>query len=208
MKNKYDDLQNEFNSTTEELAKAAGWTQEQAAKILSIITGFSQKQTETAVKKSRETKKDSKFLATKKLLQNYRNLRASINCGMEHSLKLLEDSEYQRLMEKEESVRNQKLTSMALLTASNQVLWTRLNTALDCYKEMCKNDPSPTVRRGYPIIQALYLGEYRVNNRDLMERFAVEQAQYYRSINIAISTLSVIIFGSDSPEDFCVSRNL
>ena len=208
MKNKYDVLENEYKNTAEELAAITGWTPGQAEKVLALISGVSQKQVVTAAKRQRKTQKDAKFLATKKLLENYRNLKTSIKCGMEHSLRLLEDREYQRLMEKEESIRNQNLTSMARLTASNQVLWARLNAALDCFKEMCKNDESPVIQRGYPIIQARYLSDYRVNTYDLLERFAIERVQYYRSLNVAISNLSVILFGSDCAEDFCLNCNL
>lgn len=94
------------------------------------------------------TQKNAKIAATRKLLENDRNLKYSIKCGMEHSLKLLKDREYQRLMEKEESIRSQNLTTNVLLTATNHVLWTRLNAALDCYKEMCKNDSSQASSEG------------------------------------------------------------
>ena len=208
MKNKYDVLENEYKKTAEELAAITGWTPDQAEKVLALFSGVSQKQVVTAAKKERKTQRDAKFMATKKLLENYRNLKTSIKCGMEHSLKLLEDHEYQCLMEKEESIRNQNLASMARLTASNQVLWTRLNAALDCFKEMCKNNERVAIQREYPLIQARYLSDCQMDTCDLLERFAIESAQYYRSLNAAITDLSVILFGCDCAEDFCLSRDM
>lgn len=142
----------------------------------------------------------------KKLLKNYRNLKISLKCGMEHTLKVLDDREYQRLMEKEESIRNQNLTSLALLTASNQVLWTRLNAALDCYKEMCKSESSPGAQRGYKLIYARYLCDTPMSIADIEERFAIEHTTFYKNLNSAIAALSVILFGAESTEDFCLSQ--
>ena len=208
MKNKYDTLENEYKNTAKELALITGWTPQQAEKVLALVAGFSKKKAETVAKEQRKNQKNSRIIATKKLLKNYRNLKISLKCGMEHNLKLLEDYEYQRLMEKEESVRNQKLTSMALLTASNQVLWARLNSALDCFKEMCKNETSPSAQRGYKLIYARYLCDTPISISAIEERFAIEHSTFYKNLNRAVATLSVILFGSESAEDFCLGDDL
>lgn len=204
MKNQYSTLKNEYKDTLGELSLITGWTPAQAEKVLEIMT----KHMKTATLEQQETKKNAKILATKKLLKNYRNLKISIDSGTKHTQKLLADREYQSLMEKEESIANQKMSATALLTASNRVLWARLNTALDCFKEMCKADRSPSVQRGYPLIYTRYLCESRMNLDAILERFAIEKSTYFRNMGAAVSTLSVILFGSDSAEDFCLNGNL
>ena len=126
---------------------------------------------------------------------------------MEHNLKLLEDYEFQRLMEKEESVRNQKLTSLSLLTASSQVLWSGLNATLDCYKEMCEGESSPVAQRGYKLIYARYLCDTPVSISDIEERYAIEHSTFYKNLSYAIDALSVILFGAESAEDFCLNQD-
>ena len=102
----------------------------------------------------------------------------------------------------------QKLTSISLLTASNQVLWARLNSALDCFKEMCKNETSPSAQRGYKLIYARYLCDTPISISAIEERFAIEHSTLYKNLNRAIATLSVILFGSESAEDFCLGDDL
>jgi len=192
-----------MENTVKELASITGWTPNQAEKVLELIA----QQTKNAAQKQHEIQKSAKVLATKKLLKNYRSLKVSIESGTRHTMKLLADREYQSLMEKEESAANQKMSATALLTASNRVLWIRLNTALDCFKEMCKADRSPVIQRGYPLIYARYLCENRLSTEAILERFAIERSQYYLSKSQAISSLSVILFGADSAEDFCLGRD-
>lgn len=115
------------------------------SKVLELVIRASEKKADTVARHNRAAQKDAAVIATEKLLKNYRKLKWSIQCGTEHTMKLLEDGEYQRLMEREESVQNQNLRSAALLTAGNRVLWNQLNTALDCFREFCENDPRPRV---------------------------------------------------------------
>lgn len=157
MKDKYAVLGNEYLETIAELAEATGWPEEQAGKVLALVIGASEKKACMIASKSRTAQKNMAVTATEKLLRNYRKLKWSIQCGTEHEIKLLDDGEYQRLMEREESIGNQNLRSTAMLTAGNRVLWARLNTALDCFQEFCKNDPRPRVQRQYSMVYRRYI---------------------------------------------------
>ena len=202
MKNKYTDLKKDFEHTVSELAGITGWSQEQSQKVLELLTDFSAKKAGQEVEKSRVQRKYAKVESTRTLLKNYRRLKLSIECGTEHTLMLLADAEYQRLMEMEESVHNRRLRSTAMLTAGNRVLWTRINAALECFKEMCEHDPSPRVQRQYDLIYEKYIAEPERSVEDILEKMCIEQAQMYRDLRDATSTLSVILFGVDSPDDF------
>lgn len=203
MKDKYAALGKDYQDTIRELAAVTGWSEKQSEKVIEILAGVTQKQAETAARQQRAVKKNARVISTRKLLENYRNLKISISCGTEHSLRLLEDKEYQRLMEFEESIQNQNLRSTALLTASNRVLWSRLNTALGCYKEMCERDPRPHIHRGYALLYERYLSDTPKDQNDILTMFAIERSQYFNCLNEALSSVSVILFGSDCAEDFC-----
>ena len=202
MKNQYDNLKKEFQNTVTELSKITGWTREQSKNVLELLAGFTAKKAGQEAEKERVQRKYAKVDATKNLLKNYRRLKLSIECGTEHTLMLLADAEYQRLMEMEESVQNQRLRSTALWTSGNRVLWARLNAALECFKEMCRHDPSPRVQRQYTLIFEKYIAEPEQSVEDILEKLCIEQAEMYRGLRDATYTLSVILFGADSQEDF------
>lgn len=202
MNNKYTDLKKDFEHTVSDLAGITGWSQEQSQKVLELLTDFSAKSASYEAEKNRAQRKYAKVDSTRKLLKNYRRLKLSIDCGTEHTLMLLADAEYQRLMEMEESVQNQRLRSTAMLTAGNRVLWTRINAALECFKEMCEHDPSPRVQRQYDLIYEKYIAEPEKSVEEILEKMCIEQAQMYRGLREAIYTLSMILFGVDSPDDF------
>ena len=202
MKNQYDDLKKEFQDTVAELSKITGWPQEQSKSVLELLADFTAKKAGREAEKERIQRKYAKVDATKNLLKNYRRLKLSIQCGTEHTLMLLADAEYQRLMEMEESVQNQHLRSTALWTSGNRVLWARLNAALECFKEMCGHDPSPRVQRQYTLIFEKYIAEPEQSVEDILEKLCIEQAEMYRGLRDATYTLSVILFGADSQEDF------
>ena len=202
MKNQYDNLKKEFQNTVTELSKITGWTREQSKNVLELLAGFTAKKAGQEAEKERVQRKYAKVDATKNLLKNYRRLKLSIQCGTEHTLMLLADAEYQRLMEMEESVQNQRLRSTALWTSGNRVLWARLNAALECFKEMCGHDPSPRVQRQYTLIFEKYIAEPEQSVEDILEKLCIEQAEMYRGLRDATYTLSVILFGADSQEDF------
>ena len=202
MNDKYTNLENEYKSTVKELADITGWTNQQSEKVLALLIRVSETKAGTVARQNRTAQKDAAVIATEKLLKNYRKLKWSIQCGAEHTLKLLEDGEYRRLMEREESVQNQNLRSTALLTAGNQVLWNQLNTALDCFREFCENDPRPRVRRQYSMIYKRYIEVPELDVDSIVELANMDKSLFYRDIREATRTISVILFGAENFRDF------
>ena len=202
MNNKYADLERDFQKTVSELADITGWPEEQAGKVLELVIRASEKKADTVARHNRAAQKDAAVIATEKLLKNYRKLKWSIQCGTEHTMKLLEDGEYQRLMEREESVQNQNLRSAALLTAGNRVLWNQLNTALDCFREICENDPRPRVRRQYSMVYKRYMAVPELDVDSIVELANMDKSLFYRDIREATRTISVILFGAENFRDF------
>lgn len=201
MSDKYSALGKEYEDAINELAQAAGWPEEQAGRVLTAILGASAIKAKEIAVQHCKAERLSRLEDTRNLLKNYRRLKWSIQCGTEHTLKLLEDSEYQRLMEKEESIRNQNLTSVALLTAGNRELWTQLNAALDCFKAMCESDPSPRVQRQYQLIYKHFLADTVLSVDDILELTSMDRSLFYKSIREATRTICVILFGAESAAD-------
>lgn len=201
MNDKYSALKKEYEETIHELAQAAGWPEEQAGRVLAVLLNVSEKNACAVTEQHKKAERTAKLEDTKNLLKNYRKLKWSIECGTEHTLKLLADNEYQRLMEMEESVQNQRLRSTVLLTAGNQVLWARLNTALDCFKELCANDPRPRVQRQYQLIYKHYMSSTVMSVDDILELTNMDRSLFYKDIREATRTICVILFGAESAAD-------
>ena len=205
MKDKYMDLKAEFQDTIDALAGATGWPVEQTEKVLELLVSASAKRARLTSAQCHEELKKSRVYATKILLKNYRQFKWSIETGLEHSLRLLEDREFQRLMQMEESVENQSLRSTALLTAGNRVLWAQLNAALDCFREYCDSSSSQQTKRQYRIIYERYLAPQEKPVQDIVELLHIERSHFFRGVQEAVNTLSVMLFGSRSVEDFILS---
>ena len=202
MKDKYSGLKKEYKDTLAALAGATGWPVEQTEKVLELISAASEQKAALRAAESRDSLAAFRIDATRFLLKKYRAIKWSIETGTEHTLKLLEEKEFQRLMELEESVENQRLRSTALLTASNKVMWAQLNTALDCFREFCENDPSIQTRRQYRMIYERYLAPQEKSVQDIVELLHIERAHFFRGVQSAVWTLSIMLFGSRSVEDF------
>lgn len=204
MKNKYIALENEYKKTVNLLANTAGWSADQAESVVTLVVQAAEKRANAVAVKNVQDLKNAKYLATKKLLQNYHRLRDAINLGTEHALKLLEDTEYQRLMDAEESLQNQRVQSVALIAAANRVLWIRVNTALECLKEISQGDD--IAMRGYELLHQRYLSPREFTIEQILTTQHIVKSTYHQSIRDATDTLSVLLFGLGNAEDFIFSQ--
>lgn len=202
MKNNYAVLEKEYLDTISRLSEITGWPAEQAESVVGLVVQAAEKKANAVAERNVQDLKNAKYLATKKLLQNYRRLREAVNLGTEHALKLLEDTEYQRLMQAEESLQNQKVQSVALIAAANRVLWARVNAALDCFKEICGRANSPSVSRGYVLLYQRYIDPQKKSVGQLMATQNIEKTTYFSDMKKAVETVSVLLFGAGNTEDF------
>ena len=206
MKNKYAALEKEYLDTIARLSKITGWPAEQAESVVELVVRAAEKKAHAVTEKKYQDMKNAKYLATKRLLQNYRRLREAINLGTEHALKLLEDTEYQRLMEGEESLQNQRVQSVAFAAAGNRVIWSWVNTALDCLKGISDNAKTDREKRQYSLIYKRYIDPHEYPVGEIAASLHIEQAEYYRGINSALESLSILLFGLGNAEDFIICR--
>ncbi|MEY8573772.1 hypothetical protein AALD01_05100 [Oscillospiraceae bacterium 21-37] len=206
MKNKYAALEKDYHFTISRLSDVTGWPAEQAETVVDLVVQAAEKKANAVAAKNVQDLKNAKYLATKKLLQNYRRLREAINLGTEHALKLLEDTEYQRLMDAEESLQNQKVQSVAFVAAGNRVIWSWVNTAMDCLKGICDNAKTDREKRQYSLIYKRYIDPHEYPVGEIAASLHIEQAEYYRGINSALESLSILLFGLGNAEDFIICR--
>lgn len=86
MSDKYSALGKEYKDAINELALAAGWTEEQAGRVLAVLLHVSEDKAKDVTKQCRKGKKTEKLESTRSLLENYRRLKWSIECGTEHTI--------------------------------------------------------------------------------------------------------------------------
>lgn len=207
MKNKYAALENEYRDTIRRLSALTGWPAEQAESIVGLVMEAAEKKALAVSQQKYQDVKNAKYLATKTILEKYRLLRASIESGTEHALWILKDTEYQRLMQAEESLQNQNIRSTALQAARNRVLWAQVNAALECFKRVCEQSTGPREKRGYELIYQRYLAPDVSTVEQLLCGTHLERSVFFDSQKTAIETLSVLLFGLDSAEDFMAGRS-
>lgn len=205
MKDKYTDLKAEYAETISAPSTATGWTMEQTGDVLELVLSAAEKKARLTAAQYRDKVKQARVEATKLLLKNYRQLKWSIEAGTDNTMAMLEDKKFRRLMELEESVENHNLRSTALLTASNKVLWAQLNTALDCFREYCEAAASQQTKRQYRLIFERYLYPREKSVQDIVELLHIERTHFFRGLQEAACTLSVMLFGSHSQEDFLLT---
>lgn len=85
------------------------------------------------------------------------------------------------------------------------MLWAQLNTALDCFREYCEAAASQQTRRQYRLVYERYLAPKEKPVQDIVELLHIERAHFFRGIQEAACTLSVMLFGSHSQEDFLLT---
>lgn len=202
MKNNYTVLEKEYQDTIMRLSETTGWPAPQAEAVVGLVMEAAGKKAAAVTEQNIQGLKNAKYLAAKKLLQNYRRLKEAVHLGTEQALVLLKDTEYQRLMQAEDSVQNQRVQSVALIAAANRVLWARVNAALDCFKEICGQANSPSISRGYALLYQRYIDPQEKSPGQLMAAQNIEKTTYFSDMKKAVETVSVLLFGVGNAEDF------
>lgn len=196
-----------LDAVAQELASTSGWSEPQARAVISLLQQAAAKQMESEAVSTAAKIRKAKSLATRKLMEKYRVLKLSIEAGTESAINLLDDTEIQRLMDREESARTQQVTSVALQAAGNRVLWLRLNAALEELKEICSKNSNPKIRRAYPLLYERYIAAEEKNGIEIAALYHIEERTLYDGIQEGIILLSQILFGMSSAEDFVATHS-
>lgn len=148
---------------------------------------------------------EQRIKLAKELLENYNKIKNAISAGISSTVDVLDDTEFQRLMQREDSVKNQQVRSLAMKSATNRVLFLQINSALDEMKNVCRNDPNPRFRRQYDVLYSRYIRGWHVEA--ICTELDINYNYYFQIQREATLTFSLILFGAISPTCFTIEND-
>lgn len=193
------------------LAQDLGCSEVVAEKVMSIICDYSrQAATEAAtevateaatekIRKQEAEKAHENVKTVRKILRNYNRVKASVACAVESTVDLLDDTEIQRLMQREESVKNQQVRSLAVQTGRSEVLLAQVEAALSKLKEISDASYHPGQKRQYALIHSKYIEDAPIEK--ILNRFHIERSIYYKDIRAAEELLAILLFGEKAVQE-------
>lgn len=167
--------------------------------ILQMVALAAESNRKSTLAQSQKTAQEKRVKAAKRLLESYHLLKVSVRSGIESTADLLDDSEMQLLMQREESVKNQQVRSLAMQAATNRVLLAQIENALREMKTVCHADRSPRFRRQFDVLYSRYIRGWKIEA--ICTELGIEQAECYRAIRNATETFALILFGGVEPDN-------
>lgn len=165
--------------------------------ILQMVALAAESNRKTTLATAQKTAQEKRVKAAKRLLESYHLLKASVRSGIESTADLLDDSEMQLLMQREESVKNQQVRSLAMQAATNRVLLAQIENALREMKTVCHSDRSPRFRRQFDVLYSRYIRGWAIEA--ICTEYSIEKSEYYRCLQQATFTFSILLFGENDP---------
>lgn len=181
------------------LAQELGCSEAVAQKVMSAVLDYSRRAAVEEIRKQEAEKAHAKVKAVRKILRDYNRVRASVDCAVESTVDLLDDTEIQRLMQREESVQNQQVISLAVQTGKSEVLLAQVDSALARLKRISDASHRPGQQRQYDLIYSKYIEG--VPTEEILERFHIERSAYYNDVRAAEDLLAILIFGGTPAQE-------
>lgn len=181
------------------LAQDLNCSEKTAQKVLSVLFDCSAKAAVEEIRKQEARKSQSKVIAVRKILRDYNRIRESIDCAVTSTVDVLDNTEIQRLMQREESVKNQQVRALALQTGKSSVLLAQIDAALNKLKRISSASGKPAQKRQYGLIYYKYIAGY--GTQEILEMFHIERTVYYENLRAAEETLALMMFGADSAQE-------
>ncbi len=171
---------------------------EQAILILMKLAANEERRNASA--RLRRKQKQEKVIAAKKLLLNYHKLQSAVESSVARVADVMDDTEIERLMMREDSIKNQQVRSLAIQAATTRVLFLQVTNALEEMKSICRADQNPRFRRQYDFLCAKYIQGH--STEQILSSFGIERSEFYRTQQEALQTFSVLLFGATTVSDF------
>lgn len=181
------------------LAQDLNCSEKTAQKVLSVLFDCSAKAAVEEIRKQEARKSQSKVIAVRKILRDYNRIRESIDCAVTSTVDVLDNTEIQRLMQREESVKNQQVRALALQIGKSSVLLAQIDAALNKLKRISSASGKPAQKRQYGLIYYKYIAGY--GTQEILEMFHIERTVYYENLRAAEETLALMMFGADSAQE-------
>lgn len=167
---------------------------EQSANAILHLVTLAQQST---LAQERRSTQEKRVKAAQRLLKNYHLLRASVRSGVTNTVDLIDESEMQLLMQREDSIKNQQVRSLAMQAATNRVLLAQIQNALREMKNVCHADRSPRFRRQYDVLYSRYIRGWAIEA--ICTELGIERTCYFQTLTEAMKTFSLILFGEIEP---------
>lgn len=181
------------------LAQELGCSEDVAQKVLSIMFDYSAQTAIAEIKRQEAAKTNAKIMSVRKILRNYNRIKESVDCAVDCAVDLLDDTEIQRLMQREENVKNQQVLALALQAGKSRVLLAQVDAALATLKRISEASHHPGQQRQYALICKKYIEQIPIQN--ILEEFHIERTVYYENVRAAESALAILIFGADTAKE-------
>lgn len=182
-----------------ELVQELGCSEAAAQKLVSVILNCAGQAAAAEVQKQEARKNQSKVMAVRKILRNYQLIKASVACAVDNTIDILDSTEIQRLMQREENVKNQQVTALALQSGKSEVLLAQIDAALKTLKKLSETSQQPGRRRWFEIIHSKYIAGEPIE--ETLPRLCIERTIYYQNLHEAESTLALLIFGANAAQE-------
>lgn len=136
---------------------------------------------------------DKRIHNTKLLLKNYRQLKAHCEQAVFDSAQAVSTSDVVReLMSLRES---STITAIVTSVQKTHTLLVHVDKCLNIYKTQCEIYGKEQDRRGWRVINAMYLADEKQTAEELAELEFVEKRTIYHDIERAVEALSALLFG-------------
>ena len=204
-KDAYSTIKEELQETLALVAEKSGW---EAGTVMELIRAvrLTEKLEAPAQKPpapppaQEKSPGEGNIAYTKYLLKNYRLLKSAVDARITSTVQMLDDAQMQMLMEREESVKNQQVRSIAMISAKDRVLFAQLESALEQMRLICEASKNPREQRQYKILVSRYIHGLSLNRT--LDLYGIEKSEYFRCPTNAVEKLSVIMFGAERGNNF------
>ena len=163
---------------------ATGLTKHQ----IEIISQTAIKEYEKRIEIQQKEQRERNVGNTGLLLKNYRKLKELCE-GLDEQAEEYSQTVLSLEVLTLESLEKHRFKTLKMLN--------HVDKMLVAYKFEC-NKGTPEEHRRYKILESRYLASTKLSVRDICELMAVEQGTVYRDTKIAISEMSVLLFGLDA----------
>lgn len=150
---------------------------------------------EEKIKEDKKMKSDKYFRNVKKLLKNYRKLKA-YSGSMQNLI-----NRFESLQEAFGFGEVEFPVSLSKHKNKTVIFMEYVDSNLEVYRKLCENGTKDEQQR-WEILFDMYLSEQKYTADEITEKYFLTKSKPYKEVNKACRTLVILFFGIDGLEDF------
>lgn len=152
---------------------------------------------ETEQEKARKERRDKRLRNTKMLLQNYRCFKDCVENSIFDINQMAKEDALEILDLMWEGSVSLQVDSIRQSVVRTAVIVEHINSMLEIYKIYCERSNKNEDKRRCRVIYALYINPVPDTIEDLAKQEGVEMRTIYKDIDVAVGTISTLVFGID-----------